>query len=118
MFGLVPAALAGIDVSALIQDARWMTEACVSGLPEDRNPALRLGAALGRAGARGRDKLTFLVDPPFTALPAWLEQLIAESTGKNGTGIVPDRGRARAAGGRLRPRPGVRRHHASRVISG
>ncbi|HSK09188.1 MAG TPA: bifunctional transaldolase/phosoglucose isomerase, partial [Vicinamibacterales bacterium] len=89
LFGLVPAALTGIDVPALIQDARWMTDACLSALPETRNPALQLGAALGELGCAGRDKLTFLVEPPFTALPSWLEQLIAESTGKNGTGIVP-----------------------------
>ena len=89
LFGLVPAALAGVDVSSLIQDARWMADVCVAGHPETANPALQLGAAIGELARSGRDKLTFLVDPPFGGLPAWLEQLIAESTGKNGTGIVP-----------------------------
>ena len=89
LFGLVPAALAGVEVGALLQDARWMTDVCVAGQPEQGNPALFLGAAIGELAKSGRDKLTFLVDPPFSGLPAWLEQLIAESTGKNGTGIVP-----------------------------
>jgi len=89
LFGLVPAALTGVDVSTLIQDARWMTDVCLAGHPEPANPALQLGAAIAELAKAGRDKLTFLVDPPFGALPAWLEQLIAESTGKNGTGIVP-----------------------------
>jgi transaldolase/glucose-6-phosphate isomerase len=89
LFGLVPAALAGVEVAGLIQDARWMTDVCVAGQPETGNPALQLGAAIGELAKAGRDKLTFIVDPPFDSLPSWLEQLIAESTGKNGTGIVP-----------------------------
>ncbi len=89
LFGLVPAALTGVDVGGLIQDARWMVDVCAAAYPEPANPALQLGAAIGELARGGRDKLTFLVDPPFGALPAWLEQLIAESTGKNGTGIVP-----------------------------
>lgn len=89
LFGLVPAALTGVDVGSLLQDARWMADVCVADHPESANPALQLGAAIGELARAGRDKLTFLVDPPFEALPAWLEQLIAESTGKNGAGIVP-----------------------------
>lgn len=89
LFGLVPAALTGVDVGGLIQDARWMADVCLAAHPESANPALQLGAAIGELARGGRDKLTLLVDPPFGALPAWLEQLIAESTGKNGTGIVP-----------------------------
>jgi transaldolase / glucose-6-phosphate isomerase len=85
-FGLVPAALVGVDVEALLGRATAMA---VSASSDAANPALALGAALGELARAGRDKLTFLAGSPFEALPAWLEQLIAESTGKHDTGIVP-----------------------------
>jgi transaldolase/glucose-6-phosphate isomerase len=88
-FGLVPAALVGVDVGAVLEHARWFARAAAAGVDARDNPALVLGAALGELAAAGRDKLTFLVGSPFQSLPAWLEQLIAESTGKNGKGIVP-----------------------------
>jgi transaldolase/glucose-6-phosphate isomerase len=88
-FGLVPAALAGIDVERLMDRALVMTEACSFCVPAPSNPALVLGAALGELALAGRDKVTFFTSPRLAAFPAWLEQLIAESTGKQGKGIVP-----------------------------
>ena len=88
-FGLVPAALVGVDIAAVLEHARFCAEACAPGVDARHNPALVLGAALGELALAGRDKLTFLVGAPFESLPAWLEQLVAESTGKNGRGIVP-----------------------------
>ncbi len=89
VFGLVPAALIGVDLEALLRRARVMERASGPDVEGDANPSTVLGAALGELALRGRDKLTFLVAPPFGALPAWAEQLVAESTGKNGKGIVP-----------------------------
>ncbi len=88
-FGLVPAALLGIDLAALARSAQAMSAACGPRARADENPGLVLGAILGEAAKAGRDKLTFAIDPGIGALGAWLEQLIAESTGKQGTGIVP-----------------------------
>ncbi len=88
-FGLVPAALIGIDAGALLARARTMAAACGPQVAAGANPALQLGAALGELALAGRDKLTFLVPPAFEAFPAWVEQLVAESTGKHGRGIVP-----------------------------
>jgi transaldolase/glucose-6-phosphate isomerase len=88
-FGLVPAALIGVDVPRLLEVAGGMAQACGSAVPVASNPALRLGAALGELALAGRDKVTFATSRSFALLPAWLEQLIAESTGKNGKGIVP-----------------------------
>lgn len=88
-FGLVPAALVGVDLPALLERAREMAEASAGSREGAENPSLALGAALGELVLRGRDKLTFLVSPSVALLPAWLEQLIAESTGKHGKGIVP-----------------------------
>jgi glucose-6-phosphate isomerase len=85
--GLVPAALMGLDLDGLLDDAGLMAERCRA--PDASNPGLWLGAALGGLAREGRDKLTFLLEPQLAALGAWLEQLIAESTGKRGTGIVP-----------------------------
>lgn len=89
MFGLVPAALIGIDVADLLARARAMAAACGPDVPPESNPALVLGAALGELGAHGRDKLTFSAGAGFSAFPIWVEQLVAESTGKVGRGIVP-----------------------------
>jgi transaldolase/glucose-6-phosphate isomerase len=66
-----------------------MSESAAFCVSEDHNPSLALGAALGVAATSGRDKATFLVSPSLTAFPAWAEQLIAESTGKDGAGILP-----------------------------
>ncbi|MGZ6296776.1 MAG: hypothetical protein ACXWPV_06600 [Candidatus Limnocylindrales bacterium] len=85
--GLVPAALQGADVRGLCDGALAMADACRD--QTAANPALVLGAALGALARAGRDKLTLLIEPGYAAFGAWLEQLIAESTGKAGTGIVP-----------------------------
>jgi len=85
--GLVPAALLDLDLHALIDDAVLMAERCRQ--PEERNPGLWLGVALGVLARAGRDKLTLVIEPAWASFGAWLEQLIAESTGKRGVGIVP-----------------------------
>lgn len=94
VFGLVPAALAGMDIRRLLAGAQAMAEACGPGVAETENPALVLGAAVAELARSGRDKLTFLTSPALNALPAWIEQLIAESIGKDGVGIVPVAGEA------------------------
>jgi glucose-6-phosphate isomerase len=88
-FGLVPAALIGVDLERLLDGARAMAVACGPDVAAAENPALRLGAALGELALRGRDKLTLVYEPPLAPLGAWVEQLVAESTGKEGTGILP-----------------------------
>ena len=89
VFGLVPAALIGVDVHRLLDRAWRMAEACAFCVPGSDNPGLTLGSALGELALAGRDKVTFLASPSLAALPAWVEQLIAESTGKDGKGILP-----------------------------
>ncbi len=89
VFGLVPAALIGADVHQLLDRSWTMAEASAFCVPETHNPALALGAALGELAGAGRDKATFLVSPTLAAFPSWVEQLIAESTGKDGAGILP-----------------------------
>jgi hypothetical protein len=86
--GLVPASLIGLDLDALLTSAIAMLGACREPEPE-ANPGVSLGLAIGTLAKAGRDKLTFLADPAVESFGAWLEQLIAESTGKQGTGIVP-----------------------------
>ena len=66
-----------------------MAELCLPSVPLERNPGLVLGAIIGEAALRGRDKLTILTDPELRSFGSWLEQLIAESSGKQGKGIVP-----------------------------
>lgn len=88
-FGLVPAALAGIDVAAVLDSARVAVETCGESSRADANTGLWLGCALGELALQGSDKLTFVVDPPLGAFGLWAEQLIAESTGKHGQGILP-----------------------------
>jgi transaldolase / glucose-6-phosphate isomerase len=89
-FGLVPAALAGADVEALVDGAQVAAEGCRPDDPGAHNSGLWLGAALGELALRGRDKLTFVVDDPeISSVGLWLEQLVAESTGKHGKGILP-----------------------------
>ena len=88
-FGLVPAAAIGVDLRALLESARAMALACGPEVPDVENPAVVLGAALGELARAGRDKVTFVTSPALAAVPDWLEQLVAESTGKSGRGIVP-----------------------------
>jgi transaldolase/glucose-6-phosphate isomerase len=96
-FGLVPAALLGIDLKKLLDKAEWMMHQCDMQVSEARNPGLVLGAILGEAAVSGRDKLTFIADGSVAPLGAWLEQLIAESSGKLGRGILPVEGEPLAA---------------------
>jgi len=86
--GLVPASLIGIDLDPLLESALAMEEACRDEDPV-ANPGVSLGLAIGTLAKGGRDKLTFLADPAIASFGSWLEQLLAESTGKHGTGIVP-----------------------------
>jgi transaldolase/glucose-6-phosphate isomerase len=88
-FGMIPAAAAGLDVERLLQGAERMVKACASCVPAAENPGLQLGAALGTLGNKGRDKVTIVASPAIADLGAWMEQLIAESTGKNGKGLIP-----------------------------
>src|SRR5207302_4700334 len=88
-FGLVPAALWGVDVAGVLDRALHMAHACASCVPAKDNPGVTLGAVMGELARQGRDKVTFLVAPPIAALAGWLEQLIAASTGKAGTGLLP-----------------------------
>ncbi len=88
-FGLVPAALMGIDLDRLLDRAEWMMRQCAADGSGARNPGLVLGAILGQAAVDGRDKLTFLADESVAPFGAWLEQLVAESSGKLGKGILP-----------------------------
>ena len=88
-FGMVPAALMGLDVARLLGAAQAMARACrARGRAED-NPGAVLGVILGVLGSRGRDKVTLVASPGIHDLGAWLEQLLAESTGKAGKGLIP-----------------------------
>lgn len=88
-FGLVPAALAGVDIGAVLEAAEVAEQNCAGYVRPEANVGLWLGLALGELALRGRDKLTFVIDPPIESFGAWLEQLVAESTGKEGRGILP-----------------------------
>ncbi|NTW13115.1 MAG: bifunctional transaldolase/phosoglucose isomerase, partial [Anaerolineales bacterium] len=88
-FGLVPAALLGMDLKQLLDRADWMRHQCSENCPAARDPGLALGAVLGEAALGGRDKLTVLADAPLSAFAGWIEQIVAESSGKNGKGILP-----------------------------
>src|SRR5665647_459605 len=79
----------GVDLERLLDGVRAMAAACGPDVPAADNPALRLGAALGESALGGRDKLTLVFEPSLAPVGAWVEQLVAESTGKEGTGIVP-----------------------------
>ncbi|OAN60004.1 bifunctional transaldolase/phosoglucose isomerase [Sphingomonas sp. TDK1] len=89
VFGMVPAAAMGLDVPAFFDAIAPMVYACGADVPPAANPGIRLGILLGEAAHAGRDKVTILAAPPLAPLGAWLEQLLAESTGKQGKGIVP-----------------------------
>ena len=96
-FGLVPAALTGVDVSALLDRGDAMRAQCAASVPASENPGARLGAAMATLTLEGRDKLTLVASPAVASFGLWVEQLIAESTGKSGTGIVPVAGEPLAA---------------------
>ncbi len=88
-FGMVPASLLGINLSRFIDRAAWMARQCGRSVPAARNPGLVLGAVLGEAALAGRDKLTLVADKPLAPLANWIEQIVAESSGKDGKGILP-----------------------------
>lgn len=88
-FGIAPGAVAGVDVAALLDRARAAADACGPATPAADNPGLLLGAALGVCCLAGCNKATFVTSPGIEAVGAWLEQLLAESTGKQGKGIIP-----------------------------
>jgi transaldolase/glucose-6-phosphate isomerase len=88
-FGIVPGAIQGIDLARFLDRAEEMVHACASVVPADQNPGVILGALLGTLQKRGRDKVTIFTSPGISDLGAWLEQLLAESTGKEGKGLIP-----------------------------
>jgi len=88
-FGMVPAAAMGLDISKFLNRTEDMMRACRADVPLAENPGVLLGLILGTAATMGRDKITFITSPAISDLGAWLEQLIAESTGKIGKGIIP-----------------------------
>ena len=88
-FGMVPAALMGLDIAKFLDPTAEMVEACAPSVPVHENPGVTLGIILGIAVKNGRDKVTIITSPGISDLGAWLEQLLAESTGKQGKGIIP-----------------------------
>ena len=88
-FGMVPAAVMGMDALRFLDRADVMAIACSSCLPVDKNPGVQLGLVLGVAAKSGRDKVTLITSPGIWDFGAWLEQLLAESTGKEGKGLIP-----------------------------
>jgi transaldolase/glucose-6-phosphate isomerase len=89
LFGLVPAALAGVNIEAMLHRSQVAEQSCASFTPSAGNSGLWLGALMGQCALLGRDKLTFAVSAPIESFGLWVEQLIAESTGKHGKGILP-----------------------------
>jgi transaldolase/glucose-6-phosphate isomerase len=88
-FGMVPAAAMGLDTGKFLTRTKEMVDACQASTPVEQNPGVMLGLILGTAAKLGRDKITLITSPGIGDLGAWLEQLIAESTGKLGKGIIP-----------------------------
>jgi transaldolase / glucose-6-phosphate isomerase len=88
-FGMVPAAIMGVDVPRFLDRMKIMAHACGSCVPPEQNPGVLLGTILGTSARSGRDKVTLIASPGVEPLGAWLEQLLAESTGKGGKGIIP-----------------------------
>jgi transaldolase/glucose-6-phosphate isomerase len=91
-FGLVPAAIAGLNLTELAELSGAMIRSCGPEVPPADNPGVALGILLGTAAARGRDKITILASPALASFGAWAEQLFAESTGKHGKGLIPIEG--------------------------
>jgi len=89
LFGLVPAALLGIDIPRLLDRAANMVDRCAPHTPIDSNPGAYLGAVMGSLAKSGRDKVTIVASPALATFGLWVEQLLAESTGKQGTGLIP-----------------------------
>jgi len=96
-FGMVPASVMGMDALRFLDRADVMAIACSSCLPVDKNPGVQLGLVLGVAAKAGRDKVTLITSPGIWDFGAWLEQLLAESTGKDGKGLIPVDGEALGA---------------------
>jgi len=88
-FGMVPGAVTGLDTKKFLERTEEMVQACASCVPVEENPGVVLGLILGTAAKAGRDKVTIVTSPGIYDLGAWLEQLLAESTGKQGKGIIP-----------------------------
>ena len=88
-FGMVAAAILGLDIHKLLETTKVMVRACGASAPPRANPGVYLGIVLGLAARQGHDKVTFIASPPIAPLGAWLEQLLAESTGKHGKGLIP-----------------------------
>lgn len=88
-FGMVPASLMGLDIKKLLDRAERVVHACSQVVPAGENPGARLGAIMGECAKAGRDKLTIIADPKIASFGLWVEQLLAESTGKEGRGIIP-----------------------------
>lgn len=88
-FGLVPASLIGLDITRLLRGASLVSDQCKPAVPPTQNPGFALGVILGQAALQGIDKLTILADEPYGSFGSWMEQLVAESTGKLGMGIIP-----------------------------
>ncbi|MGH9434796.1 MAG: bifunctional transaldolase/phosoglucose isomerase [Terriglobia bacterium] len=88
-FGMVPASVMGLDVPKLLDNAEVMATSCSSCVPIDKNPGVTLGHVLGTLARHGRDKVTIVTSPGIREFGAWLEQLLAESTGKQGRGLIP-----------------------------
>jgi transaldolase/glucose-6-phosphate isomerase len=88
-FGMIPAAIQGLDVPKFLDRVEEMVHACASVVPADENPGVILGTILGTLQKAGRDKVTIFASPGIADLGAWLEQLLAESTGKQGKGLIP-----------------------------
>jgi len=93
-FGMIPAAISGIDVRGLLERAQEMARACSGDVATKDNPGCALGAILGTAAQQGRDKVTIVTSKSVMRLGTWLEQLIAESTGKEGKSLIPVEGEA------------------------
>ncbi|TFG64335.1 MAG: bifunctional transaldolase/phosoglucose isomerase, partial [Nitrospirales bacterium] len=91
-FGIVPAVLMGLNIEQFLHQTERMRHSCEASVSAQENPGVRLGAVLGTLAKAGRDKLTFVTSPALWDLGAWLEQLVAESTGKEGKGIIPVEG--------------------------
>src|SRR5436190_5537535 len=91
-FGLVPAALMGVNVAEMLERAIEMEHSCADSVPVESNPAAWLGGVMGRLATQGRNKVTLIASPKVATFGHWVEQLIAESTGKEGKGIVPIEG--------------------------
>src|SRR5262249_994513 len=88
-FGMVPAAIMGLDLARLLAASQEMVRSCAASVPPADNPGVELGIIMGTLAKQGRDKVTIIASPGIADFGAWLEQLLAESTGKRGTGLIP-----------------------------